>query len=105
MSENLEKQFEAKMFATYESWKPLKYVANRFLMGVRNRGGVGAAKYLLAKKGISPGLARLVREGRTDLSVEALVLTLPWDSLFNDDELAAAQQALENVKAEMERQG
>ena len=101
MSEDLEKQFEAQMFATYESWKPLGYRANRFLMAVRNRGGLGAARYLLAKKGISPGLARLASEGRTDLSVEALVLTSPWDELFTIEEKDAARLALKNVKAEM----
>jgi hypothetical protein len=85
------------MLARYEAWKAFGYQANRFLMAVRNRGGVGAANFLLAKKGISPGLARLAREGRTDLSVEALVLTSPWDGLFQADNLEGARRALRKV--------
>ena len=86
--------FEQQMLARYEAWKAFGYRANRFLMAVRNRGGVGAAKSLLAKKGISPGLARLAREGRTDLSMETLVVTAPWDSLFTAEEQDAARRAL-----------
>jgi len=91
---NPERTFEAQMLARYETWKAFGYVANRFLIAVRNRGGVGAATYLLAKRGISPGLARLAREGRTDQSVEALVLTALWDQWFTTDELDAARRAL-----------
>ncbi|MDH4246193.1 MAG: hypothetical protein OEW39_00055 [Deltaproteobacteria bacterium] len=98
MSNDLEKQFEQQMLARYEAWKAFGYVANRFLMSVRNRGGVGAAKHLLAKNGISPGLARLAKEKRADLSMEALVLIPPWDSLFTETELAKARSALGAVR-------
>ena len=98
MDKKLESKFEEQLLARYEDWKRFGYVANRFLMAVRNRGGVGAAKYLLAKNGISPGLARLDKEGRTDLSMEALVLVPPWDSLFTEDELAKARNALQEVE-------
>ena len=98
MSNDLEKQFEQQMLARYEDWKAFGYVANRFLMAVRNRGGVGAAKYLLSKKGISPGLARLAKEGRTDLSMESLVVSSPWDSLFTETELAKARKVLTEVQ-------
>lgn len=97
MKSDLENQFHQRKLELYESWKPFRYFANRFLMAVRNRGGFGAAKYLLAKPGVSPGLLRLAKEGRTDLSVESLVLTPPWDALFTDEEKDAARQALTEV--------
>ena len=98
MSDDLEARFHQEMLNRYESWKQFGYVANRFLMAVRNRGGLGAAKYLLTKDGLSPGLERLAKEGRVDLSVESLVLSPPWDTLFTDNELYAASQSLNEVK-------
>ena len=98
MANDLASRFEQEMLARYQAWKEFGYVANRFLMAVRNRGGVGAAKYLLSKKGVSPGLQRLAAEGRTDLSVEALVLSESWRHLFTAKELAAASNALKSCE-------
>ena len=45
-------------------------------------------------QGESPGLQRLAREGRTDLSMEALVLEEPWRQLFSAEELKEAKRRL-----------
>ena len=102
MTDNLERGFHQAMLSRYESWKAYGYRANRFLMALRNRGGLGAAKYLLAKDGISPGLVRLAKEGATHLSVEALVLSEPWDQLFTDGEKAKARRVLGEVRGKSE---
>ena len=71
-----------------------RFRAGRFKPLVANRGGVGAAKYLLAKPGVSPGFLKLVNAGRLDLSVEALVLTPEYAALFTERERTIARQRL-----------
>jgi hypothetical protein len=64
---------------------------------VEEYGGVMAARNLL-RKGISDGLERLAREGRLDISMEALVLKEPWSELFSEEEKALARWALDTVE-------
>ena len=66
---------------------------------LRRHRGLETAHRLLAKPGISPGLWRLAEAGRADLSVEALVLTPPYTTLFSTVELAAAASKLNAARA------
>jgi hypothetical protein len=68
--------------------------ANRFLQMVRRRGGVEAAKRLLAQQGTSRGFERLRECGCLDLSMEALVLRPEYAGLFTEQEKAVARRRL-----------
>jgi hypothetical protein len=98
MPTDVERQFEYQVMAVYENGKRvLGYNATRFLQKIRADGGLAAAKsWLRPKKNDKPtkGFLMLVDCGRLDLSLEALVLNDPWNTLFNEDELAMARKRL-----------
>lgn len=73
------------------------YRATRFLELVETRGGVAAAKQLLNAPGHSEGLTKLWEAKRLDLSMEVLVLTDPWTTLFSDDERRIAYRRLQEL--------
>ena len=82
----------------YKAGHETGYWANRFLQMVRKDGGFQAARqWLKPEKGLSPGLQRLAKEKRVDLSMEALVLRDPWKELFTDQELKEARKRVEAV--------
>lgn len=97
--EDLAKQFHEKALDVYERGKKLcGYNAVRFLQKVRRDGGVNAAKSWLSPQNINKlptaGFMKLVAVGRLDISLEALVLRLPWNQLFTAEELAVARARL-----------
>lgn len=96
MSRNLEQEFHEEMLAIHQkSGKATGYWPNRFLQKVRRAGELAAAKeWLRPEKGLSPGLQRLARENRIDLSMEALVAREPWKQLFTDEEIKEAKKRL-----------
>lgn len=97
--ETLESQFTTQALNIYELGKELfGYNATRFLQKVRKDGGVKAAKSWLnpkdKEKEPTKGFMELVSNGRLDVSLEALVLKEPWNSLFTQDELTVAKARL-----------
>jgi hypothetical protein len=107
-ADDLERQFNAAMLEIYErAGAEVGYWATRYLQLLRNRGGLGAARYLLSSKVTSDGYARLRDAGRLDLTVEALVQQPQWESLFSAEELRTArdrfaQYAAMPTKTELE---
>ncbi len=97
MNSALESEFHEEMLSMYhKAGYATGYWANRFLQKVKRQGGLLAAREMLKpEKGLSPGLQRLAREKRVDLSMEALVLKSPWKDLFTDEELREAQMRIE----------
>ena len=95
---NLNGGFHQEMLRIYEEARQLGYYPNYFLGMVVERGGLSAAKSLLAGSQLSDGFVRLWQEGRLDLSVEAVALRDPWNALFNDEELAEARRRLEEAR-------
>ena len=90
-----ERQFDHAMHHTYEAaGKETGYWAHRFLQMVRRRGGVDAARKLLADSEVSDGFLKLRKAGRLDLSVEREVLRPKFESLFTEEERAVARQRL-----------
>ena len=79
------------------------YWAGYFLRSVKQYGGVGAARRLLERGGVSKGLARLASLGRLDLAMETLVLDPGYAPLFTDEERAVATQRLEHARSAMAR--
>jgi hypothetical protein len=95
----LEDQFHAAMVDLYiRAKKELGYVGARYLQMVSGRGGLEAAKALLASPHAQDGLARLWEGGRLDLSLEALVIKEPWRELFTAAEIAAAELRLRELE-------
>lgn len=91
----LETRFEQAMLDLYCGWRDeIGYKAARFLQLVRAHGGVDAAHILLANPGTSPGFERLARAGRLDMTVERLVLSSVFTSLFTREERAVARRRL-----------
>ena len=97
MNAELESAFHEEMISIYYSaGKATGYWANRFLQKVRKDGGLLAARQRLKLgKGISPGLQRLAKEKRVDLSMEALILKEPWRKLFTDQEINEATKRVQ----------
>ncbi len=94
----LEDEFRTAMMGVYEGARDhCGYRATRFLQMVRRRGGVHAAKKLLAGTGTSGGFAALRDHHRLDLSVEALVLRPEYAALFTQAEKAEARRRLQAV--------
>jgi len=62
------------MRITYEDAVQHGYIPARFLQMLNERGGIGTARYLLAKPDAQQGLFKLWELGQLDSSMEALVL-------------------------------
>jgi 5-methylcytosine-specific restriction protein A len=107
MPEDLEAAFHQKALEIYETAKrECRYNATRFLQKIRKDGGLRAAKAWLLKRsgGNKPaqGFLKLLDYGRIDISLEAVVLQEPWNTLFTPEELTVAQKRLQkysNVSA------
>lgn len=83
----LEKRFEQDMRNIYATAKKeCKYTATRFLQLVSEKGGLAAAKQLIAKENPTEGFSILWECGRLDLSVEACALKPEYETLFTDKE-------------------
>lgn len=94
---NLEVQFHEAMLEIYRVAADRGYYATRFKQLVENRGGVGAAKWLLAKEGVTNGLTKLQELDLLEHSVEATVLQERFHPLFMEAELQEARRRLEQL--------
>lgn len=98
MATELSRRFDEQALAVYENGKrELRYNGTRFLQKIRSAGGVAAAKsWLRPARRDKPtnGFLELVDFGKLELSLEALVLREPWNSLFTEDELEVARRRL-----------
>lgn len=100
MSE-IEARFESAMVEKVyrTAGKETGYWASYFLRAVRRHGGLGAARRLLAQKGLSRGLVKLREKNRLDLAMETLVVAPEYRSLFTDEERVIAARRLEEAQA------
>jgi hypothetical protein len=91
---DLVRRFDADMRGIYDQAKAIGFNATRFLMMVREHGGLETAHRLLAGTEISCGFTELWMMGRHDLTVEALALRPEYAELFSSAELEAARTRL-----------
>lgn len=97
MPSKLEMKFHEEMKNIYFSGKrEIGYNAARFWQLVCDKGGVQAAKILIAKDGGSDGFVTLWENKRLDLSVEAHVLDPEYRDLFTDAERQICKERLES---------
>jgi 5-methylcytosine-specific restriction enzyme A len=99
--QDLEQRFEHEMVETVyrATGRETGYWAGYFLRSVKMHGGVGAARRLLDKRGVSKGLVKLASLDRLDLAMESVVLSDEFRALFTDDERARAAQHLADARA------
>jgi hypothetical protein len=96
MNEAIKQGFHERMLAIYHQvGRSTGYWPHRFLVAVRNHGGLAAAKNFLNDPTVSGGFERLKEIGRLDFAVEALVLKKPWSQLFTRREREIAGKRLE----------
>ncbi len=93
----LEIDFHRAMIELYEVAKASDYFATYFEQMLDHYGGVAAARRLLAKPEMQPGLMRLWELKLLDKSVEATVLQERFQPLSNQTELSEAQRRLEEL--------
>jgi 5-methylcytosine-specific restriction protein A len=102
---NIEARFEQDMVEKVyrAAGRETGYWAGYFLRSVKQYGGVGAARRLLERGGVSKGLAKLASLNRLDLAMETLVLDPAYATLFTDAERAIAGRRLDEARAAMAR--
>jgi hypothetical protein len=91
---DLIRRFERDMEAIYDKAKAIGYNATRYLLMLREHGGLDTAHRLLAGDDVSYGFTELWLKGRSDLTVEALALQPEYETLFTDVELSGASARL-----------
>jgi hypothetical protein len=91
---DVRRTFERDMSGIYDAAKAAGYNATRFLVMIREHGGLETARRLLASSDVSYGFTELWMLGRQDLTVEALVLKPDYEPLFTAEELRRAGDRL-----------
>ena len=90
-------EFDEAMMELYRRAKvECNYSATGFLDMLHEHGGIDTAHILLCGDAPQYGFTRLWGCKRLDLTVECLVLSPKFRSLFQDDELETARQRLRN---------
>lgn len=92
-----ERRFDAAMLDIYHEASHLGYRPTRFLEMVREHGGVEAAHRLLANPEAQLGLTELWLLGRPDISMEHLVVSEEFATLFSDEERRTARERLDVI--------
>jgi len=70
------------------------YNAIRYRTMVERDGGLATARHLLGSEAVSDGFVALWEAGKPELTVEYIVLSAPFDSLFSSAELEVARARL-----------
>jgi hypothetical protein len=91
---DLFRRFERDMEAIHDKAKAIGYNATRYLVMLREHGGLETAHWLLSGNDVSYGFTELWLMGRQDLTVEALAIKPEYAALFSRDELAKARERL-----------
>lgn len=78
----------------------LGYVPTAWIAMIERYGAVDAAKRLLVSGDFQPGLLRLLKLGRADLTIEHAVLNAHWAELFSDQDRELASWRLTQAQAE-----
>lgn len=99
---DLVRRFDSEMESIYDRAKAIGYNATRFLIMIREHGGLETAHRLLQSSEISYGFAELWARGRQDLTVEALALRPEFQQLFSTAELDTARARLADEQRNIE---
>lgn len=97
MSIQMERNFQDAMIECYHTASEYGYYHTDFLRMIVNRGGIGAAKHMLATNEFSSGLIVLSGLGKLDISMEAMILKKKWSHFFSDEEINTAATRLRRL--------
>jgi len=93
----LESELQSELLNLHRKWGTIGYHANYFkrMLVCRNpkyvRGAIGTVRHLLSFDLPSPGFQRLVRAGKREWTVEALLCDPKWHSLLTPTEIERAK--------------
>jgi hypothetical protein len=89
------KQFDSDMRDIYfKAKKEVKYNATRFIQMVTDIGSYETAKKLISHLEPSDDFTNLYMAGRLDLTVEALIVSSKYQSLFSKEEIKRCKERL-----------
>ena len=88
------KSLEKDMEEIYYKAAKLGYFATRYMEMLKRKGAITTALELIRKPGGSSGFTKLWELKCLDISVEALVISGKYDSLFSDEDIIACRQRL-----------
>jgi len=93
--EELVPELRQAMIDIYDTAKKeCNYNPTRFLEMLHKKGSLETVKYLIHTNKVSSGFTKLWECGRLDLSVEAVILEMPYCTLFSEAELDIAKKRL-----------
>lgn len=96
----LEEEFQRACEVAVRECRRLGYVPSAWISMMQSHGAVVAAKRLLVSGDLQPGLLRLLRLSRPDLTIEHAVLEPRWADLFDDQDRELAEWRLTQAQAE-----
>lgn len=95
----LESAFELEMFRIYrEAYDKCKHRATIFHQMLIDHGGRETARRLLSQHGLQYGFEKICERGYCHITMESLVLRVPWRQLFSDKERAVALARLQTYR-------
>lgn len=95
MNNDLEARFDEAMMDVYSrALNECDYKATRFLHMLHEHRGLETARILLHASKVSEGYVALWERKRLDLTVEAVILSSEWRSLFSEQEREIARKRL-----------
>jgi len=94
MDRNQEARFEQQLLDAIEQARKFDYHPNRFLGGIRSKGGFQTVKDIVASGRPSEGFDTLFLHGRADLTCEAIIVETQWREFFDEDLLEIAERRL-----------
>jgi hypothetical protein len=95
MNKELEARFDEAMMDVYRrALNECDYKATRFLRMLHEHRGLETARILLHASKVSEGYVALWERKRLDLTVEAVILTSEWNSLFSEQDREIARKRL-----------
>ncbi len=97
MENDLSKRFHERLLMTCVEARKLGYSPVRFEQMLRTDDGDRIAKRLIISGELQEGLKRLISMGRSDLSMESIMLEGEFEALFTPAELAAAKWRLNSA--------
>lgn len=84
----LQEQFTRDLLAKTEQAKAIGCgLSAKSMQTIQVKGGAELAHFIFSREGTSENFDKLVKAGRTDLSLEAQVVEARYATLFSDDEV------------------
>lgn len=101
--EELERLFTARLRASIEICRQLGYNPSGFERMLNNRGSMGTVQHLFDSGDLQDGFLKMVGMGRSDLTMESIMLEDEFAPLFNPLQLDGARWRLQQARSPSKR--